>query len=222
MFNGCCISPKRNGLLSNGSEGTGSGRETGNFMLRVAQQTMSIIVATKRLELRQLTLEDAPFILELVNDLSWLRFIGDRGVRTLEQAEAYLQNGPLASYAAHGFGLYLVRRKADGARLGMCGLLQRPSLPHPDIGFAYLPQFTGQGVGFEAATAVLHHARSQLNLSPILAIVKPDNVPSIKLLEKLGMQLQKRISLDEGQSEVLLYSSESSHGVSGLNEDQIP
>ena len=168
---------------------------------------MSLIAATERLELVHLTIEDAPFILELVNDPAWLRFIGDRGVRTLAQAEAYLRDGPLASYAAHGFGLYLVRRRADGARLGMCGLLQRPSLPQPDIGFAYLPQFTGQGYGFEAATAVFHHARHQLNLAPILAIVKPDNEPSIKLLEKLGMRFQKRLSLDEGQSEVLLYSS---------------
>lgn len=168
---------------------------------------MSTIAATERLELVHLTVEDAPFILELVNDPAWLRFIGDRGVRTLAQAVVYLQNGPLASYVANGYGLYLVRRKSDGARLGMCGLLQRSSLPQPDIGFAYLPQFTGQGYGYEAATAVLHHARHQLNLSPILAIVKPDNVPSIKLLEKLGMQLQQRLSLDEGQSEVLLYTT---------------
>lgn len=167
---------------------------------------MSTIAATERLELVHLTVEDAPFILELVNDPAWLRFIGDRGVHTLAQAVVYLQNGPLASYAANGYGLYLVRRKVDGASLGMCGLLKRPSLPHPDIGFAYLPQFTGQGYGFEAATAVLHHAR-QLNLSPILAIVKPDNVSSINLLEKLGMQLQQRLSLDEGQSEVLLYAT---------------
>ncbi len=169
---------------------------------------MSLIAVTERLELVHLTLDDAPFILELVNDPAWLRFIGDRGVRTLAQAEAYLQDGPLASYVANGYGLYLVRRKSDGARLGMCGLLQRPSLPQPDIGFAYLPQFTGQGYGFEAATAVLHHAHHELNLSPILAIVKPDNVPSIKLLEKLGMQRQKLLSLDEGQSEVLLYALE--------------
>lgn len=170
---------------------------------------MSTIAETARLALVPLSLDDAPFILELLNDPAWLRFIGDRGVRTLAQAEAYLQNGPLASYAAHGFGLYLVQRKSDGARLGLCGLLKRPSLPQPDIGFAYLPQFTGQGYGFEAATAVLRHARHELNLSPILAIVKPDNVPSIKLLEKLAMKLQQRLSLDEGQSEVLLYSSES-------------
>lgn len=169
---------------------------------------MTTIAETERLELVHLTVEDAPFILELVNDPAWLRFIGDRGVHTLAQAVVYLQNGPLASYGANGYGLYLVRRKADGARLGMCGLLKRPSLPQPDIGFAYLPQFTGQGYGFEAATAVLNHARHQLNLSPILAIVKPDNLPSINLLEKLGMQRQKRLSLDGGQSEVLLYASE--------------
>lgn len=168
---------------------------------------MSFVAETERLELVHLTVEDAPFILELVNDPAWLRFIGDRGVRTVAQAEAYLRDGPLASYAAHGFGLYLVRRQADGALLGMCGLLKRPSLPQPDIGFAFLPQFTGQEYGFEAATAVLHHTRHVLNLSPILAIVKPNNHRSIKLLEKLGLRFQQRLFLDEGQSEVLLYSS---------------
>lgn len=167
---------------------------------------MKIIAETDRLLLSQLTLEDAPFVLELVNDPSWIRFIGDRGIRTVAQAEAYLRNGPIASYAAYGFGLYLVRRKVDQVRLGMCGLLKRPSLPHPDIGYALLPQFTGQGYAFEAATAVLHHARQELNQSPILAIVAPDNKRSIHLLEKLGLQFQKRTSLDEGQSELLLYT----------------
>ena len=169
---------------------------------------MKVIAETDRLLLAHLSLEDAPFILELVNDPSWIRFIGDRGIRTVAQAEAYLREGPMASYAAHGFGLYLVRRKVDQVRMGMCGLVKRPSLPHTDIGYAFLPSFTGQGYAFEAATAVLHHARHELNLSPILAIVAPDNERSIHLLEKLGLAFQRRISLDGGQSEVLLYALE--------------
>ncbi len=166
---------------------------------------MKIVAETKRLQLRHLTLDDAPFVLELVNDPSWIQFIGDRGIRTQAQAEDYLQNGPMASYAENGFGLYLVQRKEDNAKLGMCGLVKRPSLPHVDIGFAFLPQFTGQGYAFEAATAVLHHAHHDLNLSPIVAITAPDNHRSIKLLQKLGMHFQEMIFLDEGQSEVMLF-----------------
>ncbi len=163
------------------------------------------IAETARLQLCHFTLDDAPFILELVNDPSWIQFIGDRGIRTLAQAEDYLQTGPMASYAENGFGLYLVQRQADGARLGMCGLVKRPSLPYVDIGFAFLPQFTGQGYALEAATAVLHHARYDLNLSPIVAIVSPGNHRSIKLLEKLGLRFQKMISLAENQPESMLF-----------------
>jgi len=166
---------------------------------------MKIVMETKRLQLRHFTLDDAPFVLSLVNDPSWIQFIGDRGVRTLAHAEEYLQNSLMDSYAENGFGLYLVQRKEDKVRLGMCGLVKRPSLPHVDIGFAFLPQFTGQGYAFEAATAVLHHARHDLNLSPIVAIVAPDNQRSIKLLQKLGLHFQKMISLAEDQPEIMLF-----------------
>jgi RimJ/RimL family protein N-acetyltransferase len=166
---------------------------------------MKVLFETGRLQLGHFWLDDAPFILELVNDPSWIQFIGDRGVHTLAQAEAYLQNGPMASYVANGFGLYLVRRKVDGVRLGMCGLVKRPSLSHIDIGFAFLPQFTGQGYAFEAATAVLHHAQHDLNLSPIVAITAPENQRSIKLLEKLGLHFQKMISFGQEPQDTMLF-----------------
>lgn len=169
------------------------------------------IIQTERLQLCQLCLDDAEFVLNLVNDPGWIRFIGDRGIHSIGQAEAYLQDGPMASYAVNGFGLYLVRRKADGQRLGMCGLLKRPSLPHVDVGFAFLAEFTGQGYGFEAATAVLHHAHSDLNLYPIVAITAPDNDRSIRLLQKLGLAFREMVSLSEGAPEVkLFYPAEAS------------
>ena len=171
---------------------------------------MKLVAETSRLQLRHLALDDAPFVLQLVNDPSWIQFIGDRGIRTLAQAEAYLQDGPMASYAAHGFGLYLVQRSGDKMKLGMCGLIKRPSLPHVDIGFAFLPQFTGQGYAFEAATAVLHHARHQLKLSPIVAITAPNNHRSIKLLEKLGLHFQKMVLLAEDKPEVMLFQPKNS------------
>lgn len=166
------------------------------------------ILKTSRLQLCHFNLEDASFVLTLVNDPGWIRFIGDRGIHTVSQAEAYLRDGPLTSYATNGFGLYLVRRKADGRRLGMCGLVKRPSLPHVDIGFAFLAEFTGQGYAFEAATAVLQHARSTLNLNPIVAITAPDNDRSIRLLEKLGLQFREMITLTPDAPKVTLFYPE--------------
>ncbi|MCA9916934.1 MAG: GNAT family N-acetyltransferase [Anaerolineales bacterium] len=163
------------------------------------------ILQTERLELGHLALDDAAFIVQLVNEPGWLRFIGDRGIHTIEQAEAYLRDGPMASYAANGFGLYLVRRKVDGQRLGMCGLVKRPSLPHVDIGFAFLDAFMGQGYAFEAATAVLHHAKFDLNIDPVVAITDPQNKRSIKLLEKLGLKLHNKIQTAEDRPPVLLF-----------------
>ena len=166
---------------------------------------MKLVTETDRLQLYHFMLKDAPFILELVNDPAWLRFIGDRGVHTLAQAETYLQTGPIASYAEHGFGLYRVQRSVDGVSIGMCGLVKRPSLPHVDIGFAFLPQFTGHGYAFEAATSLLHYAQHDLKLSPIVAITAPDNHRSIKLLQKLGLHFQDMISLGQDQPDTMLF-----------------
>ena len=114
---------------------------------------MSLPLETDRLTIRQLTLADAPFIVELVNTPGWLRFIGERNIKTSEQAENYLKNGPMASYAQNGFGLYGVELKSEKTPIGMCGLIKRETLPDPDIGFAILPEFTGSGFAFEAATS---------------------------------------------------------------------
>jgi RimJ/RimL family protein N-acetyltransferase len=165
------------------------------------------ILETERLILRQFTVDDAPFILELVNDASWLRFIGDRGIRTLEQAQAYILQGPVASYAQHGFGLYLVRRKQDGADIGMCGLLKRATLDDVDLGFAFLPQYCGQGYARESASATLAHARTQLGVSRIVAVTSPDNQRSILLLEKLDFHFERMIRLPPTNAELKLFAS---------------
>ncbi|HYE57631.1 MAG TPA: GNAT family N-acetyltransferase [Rhodothermales bacterium] len=134
-----------------------------------------VVLETERLVLRRLTLDDAGFIVGLLNEPSFLRFIGDRGVRNEEQARAYLRDGPLASYAQHGFGLYLAVRKEDGVPLGMCGLLRREALDDPDVGFALKPAYWSQGYAYEAARAVLDYGRDTLGLRHIVAIVAPDN-----------------------------------------------
>jgi RimJ/RimL family protein N-acetyltransferase len=138
-----------------------------------------------RLRLRELDARDAAHVLALLNDPDFLRHIGDKGVRTHDDALAYLRDGPCASYAARGFGLWAVEDRRDGAWLGMCGLLQRDWLEAPDIGYAFLPAARGRGVGREAAEAVLEWARVR-PLPRVLAIVSPDNAASIRLLEAVG------------------------------------
>src|SRR6201991_4988 len=150
-----------------------------------------LVLETERLLLRPITTDDAPFVLTLLNEPSFLRFIGDKKVRNLEDARQYLLNGPIASYERHGFGLLLVEFKHSNTPAGMCGLLKREELPDPDIGFAFLPAYWNKGLAFEAATAVMNDARERLKLTKILAIVSPDNVASIKLLERLGLSFQR-------------------------------
>jgi [ribosomal protein S5]-alanine N-acetyltransferase len=156
------------------------------------------VLETARLRLRQFTPDDAGFVLELLNEPSWLRFIGDRGVRTLDDARAYIEHGPRAMFVRHGFSLLVVERKADGAALGMCGLIQRDTLDAPDIGYAFLPRAWGHGYAREAAGAVLVYGHSTLGLPRILAITDPENVPSIKLLEDLGMRFVELVPYEEG------------------------
>jgi RimJ/RimL family protein N-acetyltransferase len=165
-----------------------------------------IVLETDRLVLRRLSAHDADFILQLLNEPSFLRFIGDRGVRTLDDARAYIAKGPVDSYTRHGFGLCLVSRKDDGAPIGMCGLLKRDTLQDVDVGFAFLPQFWGNGYAFESAAAVLSYGRDVLGLGRIVAITSPDNDGSIRVLEKLGMQFEGMIQLADSEPEVKLFA----------------
>ncbi|MFA6957464.1 MAG: GNAT family N-acetyltransferase [Thermoanaerobaculia bacterium] len=171
-----------------------------------------IELETARLRLRRLTADDAPFILELLNEPSWIRFIGDRGVRTLDDARRYIAEGPAAMYERHGVGLLLVESKGDGDRLGMCGLLRRDALPDLDIGFAFLPRHWGRGYAFESAAAVLEHARRDLGVARILAITSLDNDSSIRLLEKLGLVFQRVLRMPGDDEELRLFAIELGSG----------
>lgn len=160
---------------------------------------------TPRLRVRALTAADAAFIVTLLNEASFIRNIGDRGVRTVEDALAYLSGGPLASYARHGFGLCAVDLAADGRPIGICGLLQRDTLPAPDIGFAFLPQYWSRGYAYEAALAVTADAHTRLGLDTLLAIVNPDNGSSIRLLERLGFRFDRMFRLHDDGPELKLF-----------------
>ncbi|MEZ0482930.1 GNAT family N-acetyltransferase [Fibrella aquatica] len=168
---------------------------------------MNSILQTDRLTLRQLETSDAAFIVELVNSPGWLRNIGDRQIKTVAQAETYLINGPLASYAANGYGLYLVELMANQTPIGMCGIIKRDTLENPDIGFALLPEFAGKGYAFEIAAATLNFAQNTLKLPVIDAIVLPSNEPSVRLLKKLGLVFRQVVVSPTTGDELLLFSS---------------
>lgn len=163
------------------------------------------LLNTPRLQLRELTDsdDDAHFTLALVNDKDFHRFIGDRGVRTLEDARRYIEKGPRDMYRQHGFGMYRVELK-DGTPIGQCGLIQRDGLDDIDIGFAFLPKYRGHGYALEAAQAVMDWGKTKLGLQRIVAITNPDNGNSTRLLEKLGLKKEGLITLPGSDEKILL------------------
>jgi len=166
-----------------------------------------MILETPRLRIREMTADDAAFMLALLNDPAFIRNIADRGVRTVQAARDYIAAGPIASYAQHGFGLCLVELIDGGVPIGICGLLKRNELPEPDIGFAFLPPYRSQGYAREAAGAVLAYGRDQLGLTRLLAIVNPSNEPSIRLLERLGFSYESMVRLTPASPELKLFAS---------------
>jgi ribosomal-protein-alanine N-acetyltransferase len=165
-------------------------------------------IETPRLTLRRLTDEDAEFIVGLLNEPSFLQFIGDRCVRTVEDARAYIQKGPAASYERFGFGLLLVTRNEDGAPIGMCGLLKRDALEDVDVGFAFRPAYWARGYAVEAASAVIAHGETVFGLRRVAAITQPDNAGSIRVLEKLGLRFERMITMPGETKEIQLFGIE--------------
>ncbi len=164
------------------------------------------VLATERLNLRHLTSDDAEFILELLNEPSFIKNIGDRGVRTVSAARQYILDGAIASYERHGFGLYLVELKETGAALGICGLVKRDALADVDVGFAFLPRYWSKGYAVESAAAVRDYAFEALGLKRVVAISNPDNEGSIKVLEKIGLTYERMIRLSDDAPEIRLYA----------------
>jgi [ribosomal protein S5]-alanine N-acetyltransferase len=168
-----------------------------------------IVVETARLLLREMTPEDAAFILKLVNDPAWIQFIGDKGIRTIDGARRYIIEGPMEMYAQLGFGLWLVEQKESRIPIGMCGLIKRPALDDVDVGFAFLPENRGQGYAFESASATIAHARKAFGLTKLSAITAPANNRSVRVLEKLGFKFERMIKLSPAAPKVSLYGTNS-------------
>jgi RimJ/RimL family protein N-acetyltransferase len=163
------------------------------------------ILETENLTLHELSPEDAPFIFELLNTSGWIRFIGDRGIKTLSDASDYLSARLIPSYRQFGFGFYLVKLKSQNIPAGICGLVKRASLEDVDLGYAFLPAFEGKGYALQASRAVLDHAFRNLKMVRIVAITNTDNFRSIRLLEKLGMKREKTFVLPGEKAELFLY-----------------
>src|SRR5210317_269888 len=161
---------------------------------------------TERLYLRRVTLDDADLLLAVWNDPAFIKHVGDRGVRTTEEAEEAMKGGALKLYADYGYGPYAVVRRDDGVRMGICGLFKRDNLDYPDIGFGVLPEFCGKGYAGEAAFAVLTHARDDLRIEELTAIVSPGNGPSIGLIEKLGFVFVDMLTMPGDDEAICLYS----------------
>lgn len=171
-----------------------------------------IIAETDRLVLRHLVPDDAGFYFRQVNEPSWIAHIGDRQVRSLQDAESQIRSRIVASYTQHGFGMYLVELKASGTPIGLCGLLKRDLLPDPDIGFALLEAHCGRGYAQEAARAVLDQAFRTLGLPRLLAITSPGNDRSGKLLDQLGFRFQGLTNLGQEMLKLWVLASPSPAG----------
>lgn len=166
------------------------------------------VIETERLNLREVTEADAPFILEILNDPDFVRFVADRGVRTLEDARRYIAERFTAGYRRDGFGFWLVEPKGSGFPAGICGLVKRDALPGVDVGYAFLPPFRSKGYASESAAAVVAYARDVLGLTRLLAITNPDNALSIRVLERLGLRFERMVSLSPDEPEVSLFAAD--------------
>jgi [ribosomal protein S5]-alanine N-acetyltransferase len=165
-------------------------------------------IETERLRLRELTIKDAGFIRELVNEPAWKKNIGDKKVNSVADAALYILNGPIASYKRHGFGLYLVELKETGNPIGICGLIKRDTLEDVDIGFAFLEKFWSKGYAYESASAVMEYGRKELGINRVVAITVPDNIGSIKVLEKIGLRFEKMVQMPGDEHEIKFFSTE--------------
>jgi RimJ/RimL family protein N-acetyltransferase len=166
---------------------------------------MSEILQTKRLRLRELTHQDAQFIIELTNSPAWLKFIGDRNTKTEALAKAYIERVGTQNYKTNGSGLYLVELKDTKIPIGLCGIMHRQTLENPDIAFAFLPQYEGKGYAYEIASELINYTHKVLKINALMAIVLPENERSIRLIEKLGMKFIKKFRFENDDEELLLY-----------------
>ncbi|MGH9383507.1 MAG: GNAT family N-acetyltransferase [Vicinamibacterales bacterium] len=166
----------------------------------------NVVLETDRLQLRRLSIDDADFLLSVFNDPAFLRFVADRQIRSVDQARAFIENGPLESYRRFGFGHYLSALKPDGTPIGICGFVKRDALEDVDIGFSLLPEFRAREYAVEAASAVMGYGIDTLGFRRIVAIASPDNASSIRLLGKLRMTFERMVKPKDDSEDLSLFA----------------
>ena len=164
------------------------------------------IFDTNRLVLRQVNINDAKFIFNLLNEPSWIQYIGNKNIKTLDDAKDYIRNGPIAMYAQYGFGLLVAELKSDQAPIGLCGLIKRDDLEDVDLGFAFLPEYWGKDYAMESASATIMYGKATHKLSRLVAITLTENYSSVNLLKKLGFRFENTMYLEGDDEELELYS----------------
>ena len=165
-----------------------------------------MVLETDRLRLREMTLADAPFLLELMNEPAFIQNVADRGLRTTADAERWMSEKVLPSYTRYGFGFYLVELKESSVPLGICGLVKREVLDDPDVGYAILTRHSGNGYAYEAAAAVMTYGRKTLGLRRIIGVTSAKNAASIRILEKLGLRFERMVKLPQFEKPSMLFS----------------
>ena len=165
------------------------------------------IFKTKRLQLREASIQDAPFIMKLVSEPAWHENISTNSINTLEKASEYIEQKMMAMYKDFGFGLWVIEKLEDSTPVGICGLLQRETLPGIDIGYALLEKYWGNGYAFEATNGCLDYAKNKLNADKVLAITKKENLRSVNLLEKTGFKYESDFSHPGTTEKLALYST---------------
>lgn len=167
---------------------------------------MRLNIETERVRIRALTIIDAGFMMQLMNTATWIKNIGNRNINNKTAASNYIANNIINSYHVNGFGLFLVAQKKDNLPIGICGIVKREGLALPDLGFAFLPQYEGKGFATEAGKAVVKYASESLQIAELAGITKPDNLASIRVLEKVGMEFKQMIQLPQDANEFSLYA----------------
>ena len=163
------------------------------------------VIETERLSLSQLTLDDCDFIIELLNEPSFSRYIGDKGVRTADDARQYLEEGPIRQYREFGYGLYRVAERGTGQSVGICGLVNREAFDIPDLGFAFLKAFWSLGYATESSAAVMRHARDELGMDRVIAMADGENQRSTRVLDKLGFTFETMVTMPDETEAVRQY-----------------
>jgi len=171
------------------------------------QGAQPVLIKTARLKMHATTVDDAELLLAVWNDPAYIRYVTDRGIRTVRQARKAIKNGAQQLFRDFGYGPYCVSLKSDGSMIGICGLFRRPNLEDPDIGFSFLPEYGSKGYAHEAAEAVLAYARDALDIRTLNAIVSPENSASLRLIDKLGLTFERMVTMPGDRKEICLYST---------------